>query len=144
LLAASANPQHAIDRTPVPDIRWTMNPPLNSSTMPDPGGLPKSSTSGELLTSGFIVLIMQERELLTFLFGTGVLAYLLLQHHKLEILRGLYLPVAAYSALVLGWFVNLLDNSFTVPGLMLLEHGSYTLAAILLYRWVRGLKVRHR
>lgn len=112
--------------------------------MPDPGGLPKSSTSGELLTSGFIVLIMQERELLTFLFGTGVLAYLLLQHHKLEILRGLYLPVAAYSALVLGWFVNLLDNSFTVPGLMLLEHGSYTLAAILLYRWVRGLKVRHR
>jgi hypothetical protein len=126
------------------NLRLAMNPPLNSSTMPAPDGSPRPPAGGEILTNGFIVLIMQERELLTFLFGVGVLAYLLVQHRKLDILRGLNLPVMAYSALVLGWLTNLLDNSFTVPGLMLLEHGCYALAATLLLRWIRGLEARHR
>lgn len=85
---------------------------------------------------------MQERELLTFLFGIGVLVYLLVQHRKLAILRDMNLPILAYSALVLGWLARLLNSSFPAPALLILEHGFYTLTAILLFSWLRGLEAR--
>jgi len=85
---------------------------------------------------------MQERELLTFLLGLGVLLYLLLQQRQLAILQGMARPVAAYATLILGWLARLLSDSLAIPMLVLAEHGCYVLTAYILMNWLRGLEER--
>lgn len=80
---------------------------------------------------------MQERELLTFVIGFGVLIYACLQYRKSEFLGRMLWPFIGYGMLVIAWFCNLLDNQYAFALLRVFEHFFYAVAACCFLFWLR-------
>lgn len=79
---------------------------------------------------------MQERELLIFIFGLGVLIYFLFQHRELDLFGSLRLMVFSLVLLTLSWLCNLLDNQWQNDWLRVAEHGFHAAAAACLLAWI--------
>lgn len=79
---------------------------------------------------------MQERELLIFIFGLGVLVYVLFQHRELDLFGSLRLMLAALILMNLGWLCNLLDNQYPFQWLQLGEHGFHAAATACVLAWI--------
>lgn len=81
---------------------------------------------------------MEELELLTVLFGLGIVVYFCFQYRRQEVLRELVLPLLGFTLIVFGWTANAFDNGVN-DLVRLAEHAFYLCSAIAFAYWTRKL-----
>ncbi len=81
---------------------------------------------------------MEELELLTVLFGLGIVVYFCFQYRRQAVLRELALPLLGFTLIVFGWTANAFDNAVN-DWMRMTEHVFYLCSAIVFVFWTRKL-----
>lgn len=79
--------------------------------------------------------MMQESEIISFLLGLGVLAFVLVNRKQLKRIPFCSLILGSFSAILAAWTFTILEGFFLKDLFNILEHLGHTLSAVLLALW---------
>ena len=71
------------------------------------------------------VLMIQQNELITFLVGTGVTLFIVLNRRRMARIPGSSWLLFSYSALYTGWIVTVIEGFVLADAMNALEHACY-------------------